>query len=191
MYRAYLREMTFQTHTWYTGIFISYSIRDTVVRGEPTRYTATETAAGWLRGRCASGVSIVVKIIRGSERCRLPRVIGAFLRKKKGKQNFSLNRWRKKKEINRLGGRDWNARKWNSLGNTNREGRESAWIEKWERRRGKEKGKLTLSLPRSNWKFFPLTTIHFFKNLRGEFGVLLWRYSSADEAVCSHNVFMR
>ena len=139
MYGAYLREITFQTHTWYTGIFISYSIRDTVVCGEPTRYTATETAAGWLRGRCASGVSIVVKIIRGSERCRLPRVIGAFLRKKKGKQNFSLNRWRKKKEINRLGGKNWNARKWNSLGNTNREGRESAWIEKWERRKGKEK----------------------------------------------------
>ena len=83
MYRAHLREIPFQTHTWCTGIFISYSIRDTVVCGEPTRYTVTETAAGWLRGRCASGVSIVVKIIRGSERCRLPWVIGAFLGKKK------------------------------------------------------------------------------------------------------------
>ena len=186
MYRAYLREMTFQTHTWYTGIFISYSIRDTVVCGEPTRYTATETAAGWLRGRCASGVSIVVKIIRGSERCRLPRVIGAFLRKKKTEIELFV------KQVKSIGWvRNWNERKWNSLANTNREGRESAWIEKWERRRGKEKGKFTLSLPRSTWKFFPLTTIHFFKNLRGEFGVLLWWYSSADETVCSHNVFTR
>ena len=102
MYRAHLREIPFQTDTWCTGIFISYSIRDTVVCGEPTRYTATETAAGWLRGRCASGVSIVVKIIRGSERCRLPWVIGAFLGKKK--KNSLLNRCRKKKEINRLDG---------------------------------------------------------------------------------------
>ena len=82
IYRAYLREIPFQTRTWCTGIFISYSISDTVVCGEPTRYTATETAAGWLRGRYANEVSIVVKIIRGSERCRLPWVIGAFLRKK-------------------------------------------------------------------------------------------------------------
>ena len=82
MYCAYLREITFQTHTWCTGIFISHSIRDTVVCGKPTRYTAMETTAGWLRGRCAGGVSIIVKIIRGSERCRLPLVKGAFLRKK-------------------------------------------------------------------------------------------------------------
>ena len=45
MYRAHLREIPFQTHTWCTGIFISYSIRDTVVCGEPTRYTATENKA--------------------------------------------------------------------------------------------------------------------------------------------------
>ena len=104
MYRAYLREMTFQTHTWYTGIFISYSIRDTVVCGEPTRYTATETAAGWLRGRCASGVSIVVKIIRGSERCRLPRVIGAFLRKKKKKERELFVKQVKKEKRNQYVG---------------------------------------------------------------------------------------
>ena len=97
MYRAYLREITFQTHTWYTGIFISYSIRDTVVCGEPTRYTATETTAGWLRGRCASGVSIVVKIIRGSERCRLPRVIGAFLREKKRETELFVKQVKKEK----------------------------------------------------------------------------------------------
>ena len=94
----------FQTHTWCTGIFISYSIGDTVVCGEPTRYTVTETAAGWLRGRCASGVSIVVKIIRGSERCRLPWVIGAFLRKKNRNRTFRLTgEERNKKSIQRNG----------------------------------------------------------------------------------------
>ena len=103
MYRAYLREITFQTHTWYTGIFISYSIRDTVVCGEPTRYTATETAAGWFRGRCASGVSIVVKIIRGSERCRLPRVIGAFLRRKKKETELFVKQVKKEKRNQYVG----------------------------------------------------------------------------------------
>ena len=98
MYCAYLREISFQTHTWCTGVFISHSIRDIVVCGKPTRYTATETTAGWLRGRCAGGVSIIVKIILESERCRLPKVIGAFLRKKNGNRTF-----RQTGEINRLG----------------------------------------------------------------------------------------
>ena len=121
MYCAYLREITFQTHTWCTGVFISHSIRDIVVCGKPTRYTATETTAGWLRGRCAGGVSIIVKIIRESERCRLPRVIGAFLRKKKTEIELFV------KQVKSIGWvRNWNERKWNSLANTNREGRESA-----------------------------------------------------------------
>ena len=97
MYRAHLREIPFQTHTWCTGIFISYSIRDTVVCGEPTRYTATETTSGWLCDRCASGVFIVVKIIRGSERCRLPWVIGAFQGKKKKEKELFVKHVQKEK----------------------------------------------------------------------------------------------
>ena len=68
--------------TWDAGIFISQSICSVFSR-ITTCDAAAEPATRRLRGRCAGGVALIVKIVRRPKRRHFSRMVRAFLPRKK------------------------------------------------------------------------------------------------------------
>ena len=68
--------------TWDAGIFISQSICSVFSR-ITTCDAAAESATRRLRGRCAGGVALIVKIVRRPKWRHFSRMVRAFLPKKK------------------------------------------------------------------------------------------------------------